>query len=148
MSKRDYYEVLEVSRSASVDEIKKAYRKVAMKYHPDRNPGDHEAEEKFKEAAEAYEILSDETKRAKYDKYGHQAFGSGMGGFGNGGMDMEDIFSHFGDIFGGGGFGDFFGIGGLFTRNLRCFFRPVNGVVASQFFYDCNRYHFVIFGTD
>lgn len=116
MSKRDYYEVLEVSRSASVDEIKKAYRKVAMKYHPDRNPGDHEAEEKFKEAAEAYEILSDETKRAKYDKYGHQAFGSGMGGFGNGGMDMEDIFSHFGDIFGGGGFGDFFG-GGRTQRN-------------------------------
>lgn len=110
MSKRDYYEVLGVSKSSSADEIKKAYRKVAMQYHPDRNPGDHEAEEKFKEAAEAYEVLSDETKRAKYDRYGHQAFGPGMsGGFGGGGMNMEDIFSHFGDIFGGGGFGDFFG---------------------------------------
>lgn len=110
MSKRDYYEVLGVSKSSNADEIKKAYRKVAMQYHPDRNPGDHEAEEKFKEAAEAYEVLSDETKRAKYDRYGHQAFGPGMGGgYGSGGMNMEDIFSHFGDIFGDGGFGDFFG---------------------------------------
>lgn len=110
MSKRDYYEVLGVSKSSNADEIKKAYRKVAMQYHPDRNPGDHEAEEKFKEAAEAYEVLSDETKRAKYDRYGHQAFGPGMGGgYGSGGMNMEDIFSHFGDIFGDAGFGDFFG---------------------------------------
>lgn len=110
MSKRDYYEVLEVSKSSTADEIKKAYRKVAMKYHPDRNPGDKEAEEKFKEAAEAYEVLSDENKKARYDRYGHQAFGPGMGGgFGGGGMNMEDIFSQFGDIFGSGGFGDFFG---------------------------------------
>ena len=110
MSKRDYYEVLGVSKSSNADEIKKAYRKVAMQYHPDRNPGDQGAEEKFKEAAEAYEVLSDETKRAKYDRYGHQAFGPGMGGgYGSGGMNMEDIFSHFGDIFGGSGFGDIFG---------------------------------------
>ncbi|AYD48065.1 MAG TPA: molecular chaperone DnaJ [Arachidicoccus soli] len=111
--KRDYYEILSVTKTASGDEIKKAYRKVAMQFHPDRNPGDAEAEEKFKEAAEAYEILSDADKRAKYDRYGHQAFGPGMGGgnpFG-GGMDMNDIFSQFGDIFGGGGFSDFFGGG-------------------------------------
>ncbi|ANI89047.1 molecular chaperone DnaJ [Arachidicoccus ginsenosidimutans] len=113
--KRDYYEILGVSKSATADEIKKAYRKTAMQYHPDRNPGDKEAEEKFKEAAEAYEVLSDTDKRAKYDRYGHQAFGPGTGGgnpFGGGGMDMNDIFSHFGDIFGGGGFSDFFGGGG------------------------------------
>lgn len=116
MSKRDYYEILSVSKSATADEIKKAYRKVAMKYHPDRNPGDKEAENKFKEAAEAYEILSDENKRAKYDRYGHQAFGPGTEGFGAGGMNMDDIFSHFGDIFGGGGFGDFFGGGGYTSR--------------------------------
>jgi molecular chaperone DnaJ len=112
MSKRDYYEVLGVGKSASADEIKKAYRKTAMQYHPDRNPGDKEAEEKFKEAAEAYEVLSDADKKAKYDRYGHQAFGPGMGGHGaGGGMDMNDIFSHFGDMFGEGGFGDFFGGG-------------------------------------
>ncbi|SHK43296.1 molecular chaperone DnaJ [Epilithonimonas mollis] len=112
MSKRDYYEVLEISKSASAEEIKKAYRKMAIKYHPDKNPGDKEAEEKFKEAAEAYEVLSDDNKRARYDQYGHAgmsgaAGGSGFGGFG-GGMNMEDIFSQFGDIFGGhfgGGFG-------------------------------------------
>lgn len=110
--KRDYYEVLGVSKSANADEIKKAYRKVAMQYHPDRNPGDKAAEEKFKEAAEAYEILSDADKRAQYDRFGHNAFSGGRGGFG-GGMNMEDIFSHFGDIFGGeGGFGSFFGGGG------------------------------------
>jgi len=113
MSKRDFYEILGVSRSASADEIKKAYRKVAMQYHPDRNPGDKEAEEKFKEAAEAYEILSDADKRAKYDRYGHQAFGPGTGGGGfGGGMDMNDIFSQFGDIFGNDMFGSFFGSGG------------------------------------
>lgn len=83
--KRDYYEVLGVDRSASDDVIKKAYRKVAMKYHPDRNPGDQAAEEKFKEASEAYEVLSDGSKKARYDQYGHQAFGAGAGGFGGGG---------------------------------------------------------------
>ena len=112
MSKRDYYEVLEISKSASAEEIKKAYRKMAIKYHPDKNPGDKEAEEKFKEAAEAYEVLSDDNKKARYDQFGHAgmggaAGGGGFGGFG-GGMNMEDIFSQFGDIFGGhfnGGFG-------------------------------------------
>lgn len=107
-AKRDYYEVLEVSRTATVEVIKKAYRKKAIQYHPDKNPGDKEAEEKFKEAAEAYEVLSDEQKRAKYDRYGHEA----PGGFGSqgGGFSMDDIFSQFGDIFGGhfgGGFGGF-----------------------------------------
>ena len=114
-SKRDFYEILGVTKSATADEIKKAYRKVAMQFHPDSNPGDKAAEEKFKEAAEAYEVLSDEQKRAKYDHYGHAAFGPGAGGgggFGGGGMNMDDIFSNFGDIFGGGGFGDFFGGGG------------------------------------
>ncbi|MDE6844078.1 MAG: molecular chaperone DnaJ [Muribaculaceae bacterium] len=118
-NKRDYYEVLGVSKNATPDEIKKAYRKMAVKYHPDKNPGDKEAEEKFKEAAEAYDVLSDADKRAKYDKFGHsmgpQGFGGGGGGFHAGGMSMEDIFSQFGDIFGGhfgggfGGFGDDFG---------------------------------------
>ena len=113
--KRDYYEVLGVSKTATADEIKSAYRKLAMKYHPDRNPGDKAAEEKFKEAAEAYDVLHDADKRAKYDQFGHQAFANGGGGGGGGGMNMEDIFSAFGDIFGGrggggfGGFGDFFG---------------------------------------
>src|SRR3954470_8580843 len=111
-TKRDYYEVLGVSKASSADEIKKAYRKVAMQFHPDRNPGDHEAEEKFKEAAEAYEVLSDADKRAKYDRYGHQAFGPGTGGFGGGhASNMEDIFSQFGDIFGEDIFGNFFGGG-------------------------------------
>ena len=103
MTKRDYYEILEVSKSASADEIKKAYRKMALKYHPDKNPGDKTAEEKFKEAAEAYEVLSDDNKKARYDQYGHAGVnggGFGGGGFG-GGMNMEDIFSQFGDIFGG-----------------------------------------------
>ncbi len=89
-TKRDYYEVLGVGKSAAADEIKKAYRKVAMQFHPDRNPGDKEAEEKFKEAAEAYEVLSDADKRAKYDRYGHQAFAAGAGGF-RGGANMDDI---------------------------------------------------------
>ncbi len=116
--KRDYYEVLGVSKTASADEIKKAYRKMAIKYHPDKNPGDKAAEEKFKEAAEAYDVLSDANKRAKYDQFGHsmgpQGFGGAGGGGGfysSGGMSMEDIFAHFGDIFGGrmGGFGGGFG---------------------------------------
>lgn len=115
MAKRDYYEVLEVSRSASVDEIKKAYRKLAIKYHPDRNPGDAEAEAKFKEAAEAYDVLHDPQKRQQYDQFGFDAPGSGFGGgspFGGaGGFSMDDIFSMFGDVFGGhgGGFGGFGG---------------------------------------
>ncbi|MBN3580808.1 molecular chaperone DnaJ [Algoriphagus aestuarii] len=108
MAKRDYYEVLGVSKSASADEIKKAYRKLAIKYHPDKNPDNPEAEDKFKEAAEAYEVLSNQEKRQRYDQFGHQGV-SGNGGFGGGGMNMEDIFSQFGDIFGGGGFGSFFG---------------------------------------
>ena len=112
MSKRDYYEVLGVSRDASPDELKKAYRKVAMQYHPDRNPGDKSAEEKFKEAAEAYEILSDADKKSQYDRFGHAGVsGNGRGGFG-GGANMEDIFSQFGDIFGEDIFGNFFGGGG------------------------------------
>lgn len=117
MAKRDYYEVLEVSRSASVDEIKKAYRKLAIKYHPDRNPGDAEAEAKFKEAAEAYDVLHDPQKRQQYDQFGFDAPSGGFGGgspFGGaGGFSMDDIFSMFGDVFGGhgGGFGGFGGGG-------------------------------------
>lgn len=114
-NKRDYYEVLGVQKGASADEIKKAYRKLAIKYHPDKNPGDKEAEEKFKEAAEAYEVLSNDDKRAKYDQFGHsmgpQGFGGGGGGFYSGGMSMEDIFSQFGDIFGGHGGFDMGGFG-------------------------------------
>lgn len=117
MSKRDYYEVLGVQKGASADEIKKAYRKVAMQFHPDRNQGDPTAEDKFKEAAEAYEVLSDTNKKAQYDRFGHAGMGGAAsgghpgGGFG-GGMRMEDIFSNFGDIFGDEGFGSFFGGGG------------------------------------
>ena len=117
MSKRDYYEVLGVSKSASADEIKKAYRKLAIKYHPDKNPGDKEAEEKFKEAAEAYEVLSDENKKARYDQFGHAGMGGAAGG-GYGGMNMEDIFSQFGDIF-GSGFGGFGGFGGGRPQQVR-----------------------------
>jgi len=115
-NKRDYYEVLEVSKTATFEEIKKAYKKKAIQYHPDKNPGDSSAEEKFKEAAEAYEILSDEQKRARYDRYGHNAPG-GFGGS-SGGFSMEDIFSQFGDIFGGhfGGFGGFGGGGQRVNR--------------------------------
>ncbi|MGN0037075.1 MAG: molecular chaperone DnaJ [Bacteroidaceae bacterium] len=120
MAKRDYYEVLEVAKNATADEIKKAYRKKAIQYHPDKNPGDKEAEEKFKEAAEAYDVLSNPEKRARYDQFGHAgmsgAAGNGgpFGGFGGEGMSMDDIFSMFGDIFGGhaGGFGGFSGFGG------------------------------------
>lgn len=118
MAKRDYYEILGVSKSASADEIKKAYRKLAIQYHPDKNPDNPEAEEKFKEAAEAYEVLSNPEKRQRYDQFGHQGLG-GNGGFGGGGMNMEDIFSQFGDIFGGGGFGSFFGGGGGSGRRTK-----------------------------
>lgn len=117
MSKRDFYDILGVSKGASAEEIKKAYRKLAIKYHPDKNPDDKAAEDKFKEAAEAYEVLSSPEKKQRYDQYGHAGVGGagGGGGYGGGGMNMEDIFSQFGDIFGGGGgspFDSFFGGGG------------------------------------
>ncbi len=107
MSKRDYYEILEVEKTSTVEEIKKAYRKKAIQFHPDKNPGDATAEDKFKEAAEAYEVLSDENKRARYDQFGHAGVNGAAsgGGFGGHGMSMDDIFSQFGDIFGGFGFG-------------------------------------------
>lgn len=122
MAKRDYYEILGVNKGASPEEIKKAYRKVAIQFHPDKNPGNKEAEEKFKEAAEAYEVLSDAEKKAQYDRFGHSR--PGQGGFSGHSMNMEDIFSQFGDIFGGGGggFESFFGGGGRSQRrgtNLR-----------------------------
>ena len=113
MSKRDYYEVLSVSKSASADEIKKSYRKIAMQNHPDKNPGDKAAEDRFKEAAEAYEVLSDGDKKARYDRFGHAGVGgASSSGGGPGGMRMEDIFQNFGDIFGDDVFGSFFGGGG------------------------------------
>ncbi|OON65908.1 molecular chaperone DnaJ [Hymenobacter sp. CRA2] len=116
-TKRDYYEILGVAKNASGDEIKKAYRKVAIKFHPDKNPDDPTAEDKFKEAAEAYEVLSDEQKRARYDRFGHQGVGGAAGG--GHGPSMEDIFSQFGDIFGGGGgFESFFG-GGARSQGRR-----------------------------
>ena len=128
MAKRDYYEVLEVDKTATLDVIKKAYRKKAIQYHPDKNPGDKEAEEKFKEAAEAYDVLSNPDKRARYDQFGHAgmsgAAGGGFEGFGQG-MSMDDIFSMFGDIFGGrgggfgGGFGGFSGFGGGGSQQRR-----------------------------
>ena len=110
--KEDFYDILGISKSATAAEIKKAYRKKAIEYHPDKNPGDSKAEELFKKSAEAYEVLSDPNKKAKYDQYGHQAFEGGFGG--GGGMNMDDIFSQFGDVFGGafgGGFGGFGGGG-------------------------------------
>ena len=117
MEKRDYYEVLGVDKNASANDIKKAYRKLAIQYHPDKNPGDKAAEEKFKEAAEAYSVLSDPDKKARYDQFGHAGLGGAAGGGFNGaGMDMNDIFSMFGDIFGGGGFG---GFGGGSSRPMK-----------------------------
>jgi molecular chaperone DnaJ len=118
--KEDYYEILGIAKGATAAEIKKAYRKKAIEHHPDKNPGNAEAEAMFKKAAEAYEVLSDPNKRARYDQYGHQAF---EGGFGGGGMNMEDIFSQFGDIFGGafggGGFSGFGGFGGGGQRRMK-----------------------------
>jgi len=118
VEKRDYYEILGIAKTATAEEIKKAYRKKAIQYHPDKNPGDKVAEEKFKEAAEAYEVLGDENKRARYDKYGHAGVGSAASG---GGMSMDDIFSQFGDIFGGhfGGFSGFGGFGGFGSSSQR-----------------------------
>jgi len=119
VAKRDYYEILGVAKNANEAEIKKAYRKMALQYHPDKNPGNKEAEEKFKEAAEAYEVLSNSEKRARYDQYGHDGLRGGPGGGFGGGMSMEDIFSQFGDIFGsafGGGFSGFGGGGGSRRR--------------------------------
>ena len=121
--KQDYYEILGISKNAATAEIKKAYRKKAIEYHPDKNPGDTKAEEMFKKAAEAYEVLSNEDKRAKYDRFGHQAFENGGFG-GGGGMNMDDIFSQFGDIFGGafgggGGFSGFGGFGGGGQRRVK-----------------------------
>ncbi|MDR1407837.1 MAG: molecular chaperone DnaJ [Tannerella sp.] len=124
MAKRDYYEVLGVNKNASSDEIKKAYRQKAIQYHPDKNPGDKEAEDKFKEAAEAYDVLSDEQKRSRYDRLGHAGMGSAsQSGYGGGGMTMEDIFAQFGDLFGGhfSGFGSFSGFGNGAQRG-----RPMN----------------------
>jgi molecular chaperone DnaJ len=122
MAKRDYYDILGISKNATAEEIKKAYRQKALKFHPDKNPGDSEAEEKFKEAAEAYEVLSNPEKKQRYDQFGHAGLGNGGGGYGGGfggGMSMEDIFSQFGDIFGsafGGGFGSGFGSSGRSRR--------------------------------
>ncbi len=119
MAKRDYYEVLGVDKNATPEELKKAYRKLALQYHPDRNPGDKEAEEKFKEAAEAYDVLSNPDKKARYDQFGHAGVD---GAYGQGGMDMNDIFSQFGsifgDLFGGGGFGGFSGFSGGSQRRV------------------------------
>jgi molecular chaperone DnaJ len=118
MAKRDYYEVLGVTKNSTQEEIKKAYRQMALKYHPDKNPGDKEAEEKFKEAAEAYDVLSNTDKKARYDQFGHAA--TGAGGFGGGGFSMDDIFSQFGDIFGGHfHFGGGFGFNGRAERPMR-----------------------------
>ncbi len=118
-AKRDFYEILGLAKNATEAEIKKAYRKMALKYHPDKNPGDASAEEKFKEAAEAYEVLSNAEKRQRYDQFGHAGV-NGSGGFGGGGMNMDDIFSQFGDIFGGAfGGGSFGGSRGGGSRRVR-----------------------------
>ena len=119
--KKDFYEILGISKTATQAEIKKAYRKKAIEFHPDKNPGDKQAEEKFKEAAQAYEILSDEQKRAQYDQYGHAAFEGGGAGAGYYNMDVEDIFRNFGDIFGGhfNGFSGFGGFGGGNSRSYQ-----------------------------
>lgn len=114
MAKRDYYEILELQRNASKEEIKKAYRKKAIEHHPDKNPDDKKAEEKFKEAAEAYEVLSDDNKRSRYDQFGHAGLSGGAGGFGGQGMTIDDIFANFGDIF-----GDVFGTFGGFSGSRR-----------------------------
>ena len=130
MSKRDYYDILGVSKSSPADEIKKAYRKLAIKFHPDKNPDDKTAEDKFKEAAEAYEVLSNPEKKQRYDQFGHAGSQGGYGGgYGGGGMNMDDIFSQFGDIFGGGGgspFDSFFGGGGQSSRGGRRVQRGTN----------------------
>ncbi|MCH7523902.1 MAG: molecular chaperone DnaJ [Bacteroidetes bacterium] len=118
MAKQDYYDILKINKGATASEIKKAYRKKALKYHPDKNPDDKLAEEKFKQAAEAYEVLSDPDKKARYDQFGHQAFDGGAGGF-SGGMNMDDIFSQFGDIFGGAFGGGFSGFGGSRQRVIK-----------------------------
>ena len=133
MAKQDFYEVLAISKSASQAEIKKGYRKMAIKYHPDKNPDDKTAEDNFKKAAEAYEVLSDENKRARYDQYGHAGFEGpqGGGGFRGGGMNMDDIFSQFGDIFGNGG-GGFGGFGGGGQRQAR--------VKGRQYAHTCKTY--------
>ena len=120
MSKKDYYETLGVSRNADAKEVKKAYRQLAIQYHPDKNPNNKAAEEKFKEAAEAYDVLSNPQKKQKYDQFGHAGMGGAAGGgFGGGGMNMDDIFSQFGDIFGGGGFGGFGGGGSRGRRVVK-----------------------------
>ena len=121
MAKRDYYDILGLSKSASASEVKKAYRKLALKYHPDKNPDDDVAEDKFKEAAEAYEVLSDDTKKQQYDRFGHAGMRGAGGGGGGHHMNMEDIFSQFGDVFGGGGggFGGFGGGGGGRRRRMK-----------------------------
>ena len=124
MAKRDYYDILGVEKNSSQEDIKKAYRKLAIKYHPDKNPNDPSAEEKFKEAAEAYDVLSDDQKRARYDQFGHAGVSGSAGGFTDGGMTIEDIFSHFGDIFEDIGFGSFGGFGFGSNRGSRS--RSVN----------------------
>ena len=124
--KRDYYEILGLSKGASETEIKKAYRKLALKYHPDKNPDDSSSEDKFKEAAEAYEILSNADKKSRYDQYGHAGMGQGFGG---GGMNMDDIFSQFGDVFGGAFGGSFGGI----NRSIGCFGGGVDLLVSGNF---------------
>lgn len=126
MAKRDYYEVLGVGKNATPDELKKAYRKLALQYHPDRNPGDKEAEEKFKEAAEAYDVLSNPDKKARYDQFGHAGL-DGQGGYGQGGMNMNDIFSQFGDIFGDIFGGGFRGFGGGFGGGTQAGRRVMRG---------------------